>query len=326
MNRVNILFTSVGRRVALVQLFRDALDDLGVAGTIVTADMQSLVPARFTGDVHETVPAVCDSGYVDRLIQICQEHDINLLVPLIDTELLLLARNNDRFAELGVTLLSSSEAVTEITIDKRRTHDFFVANGIVTPRVYPSDYPWANGVSFPVMLKPALGSGSIGVVQASNLQELEFHFRSICNPIVQEYVTGDEYTLDILVDLAGKVRSVVPRKRLEVRAGEMSKGVTVKHSELIAEGVRIAELLPGARGPITLQCFLTDDGTITSIEINPRFGGGFPLSAAAGANFPRWIIEWVLGRDPEIGLTDWVDGLHMLRYDEAHFTRWEAHS
>jgi carbamoyl-phosphate synthase large subunit len=174
-------------------------------------------------------------------------------------------------------------------------------------------------VPLPVIVKPATGSGSVGIARAATMGELRHHLDTVPNAIVQEIATGDEYTLDILADFGGTPRCVVPRKRIEVRAGEVSKAVTVRNERLIAAGRRIVDLLPGARGPLNLQCFLAEDGRLAFIEINPRFGGGFPLSAAAGAHFPRWIIEWVRGGDPEIGPDDWQDGLYMLRYDEGLF-------
>jgi len=150
---------------------------------------------------------------------------------------------------------------------------------------------------------------------------LEFFKDKINNPILQEHLDGYEYTLDVLADFDGKVRCVVPRKRLKVRAGEVSKGVTVKDKKIIDTGKRVVEALKGARGPITVQGFLTTDAKFKLTEINPRFGGGHPLAIAAGADYPRWITEMMLGRDPEIMLDSWEDGLVMLRYDEAVFVR-----
>jgi carbamoyl-phosphate synthase large subunit len=123
-----------------------------------------------------------------------------------------------------------------------------------------------------------------------------------------------------LVDFDGKVRSVVPRLRLETRAGEVSKGMTVKHRGIMEATKKVAENLPGALGCLTIQCFLTPAEEIVFIEINPRFGGGFPLSIQAGADFPRWIIEMMLGRKSEIVFDGWQDGVVMLRYDDAVFT------
>lgn len=177
--------------------------------------------------------------------------------------------------------------------------------------------------SYPFFLKPACGSASGGATQIDNPRQLEFFLESIPDPVLQEFVAGQEYTLDILADFEGRVRCVVPRLRIETRAGEISKGMTVKNRALIDAGKRVVEALPGAMGCITVQCFLTPQGEIQFIEINPRFGGGFPLSAQAGADFPRWIVEMMLGRNPQIALDSWTDGLLMFRYDDAIFVRRE---
>lgn len=170
------------------------------------------------------------------------------------------------------------------------------------------------------MLKPYKGNSSIGVTKILNADELKFFLRYVPDAIVQEFITGVEYTMDILVDDSGRVRSVVPRRRVETRAGEVSKGITVKNIDLINAGKRVVEALPGAVGCITVQCLLTPGGEIEFIEINPRFGGGIPLSIKAGADFPRWIIEMHSGRESQIELDGWEDGLVMLRYDDEIFT------
>ena len=320
MNNFNFLFTSAGRRVSLIRSFRAALDSLGLQGKLVTADLQKNAPAPFIADVRELVPRVSDPAYIPTLLDICRRHDIHLLVPLIDTELHLLAPHRQRFAEIGVTLLVSSEEVNHLTLDKRSTHDFFRKSGILTPAILDlTSILAADNSSYPYLLKPAQGSCSVGVTKVRNEEELRFFLSYVQEPIVQELIRGEEYTLDILVDFSGKVRCVVPRLRIETRAGEVSKGMTVNNPAIIAAGKKVAEALPGALGCITAQCFLTPENEIVFIEINPRFGGGFPLACAAGADFPKWIIQMVRKEEPEICLDGWQDGLVMLRYDEAIF-------
>lgn len=316
----NILFTSAGRRVSLIRLFRKALDELGLKGKLVTTDLSKDAPAPYAADIRESVPRVTDPGYIEELKNICLRHNICLLVPLIDTELHLLAPHRELFANIGVTLLVSSPAVNEICFDKCRTAVFFRNSGFMTPKIFdPLELLSSSQTNYPLLLKPADGSCSVGVHKIRNARELEFFVDYVPNAIVQELISGQEYTLDILVDFEGNVRSVVPRLRIETRAGEVSKGMTVKHRAIMDAGKRLVEALPGALGCITVQCFLTPDGDIVFIEVNPRFGGGFPLAAEAGADFPRWIIEMMLNRNPEIELDGWCDGLVMLRYDEAIF-------
>jgi carbamoyl-phosphate synthase large subunit len=324
MSDFNILFTSAGRRVSLIRCFRRALSDLGLKGTIVTADLKNNAPAAFVGDVHVLTPRVTEPDYVPALEEICRSHAIKLLIPLTDTELGTLALHKERFGNLGVKLMAGTVETNEICFDKRSTYQFFKRIGVATPQVFdPNELQRSEGLSFPLMLKPATGSSSVGVTKIKNAAELEFFSKYIRNAIIQEFIVGDEYTLDILVDFQGRVRSVVPRLRIETRAGEVSKGLTVKHEGLIRQGKFVAESLPGAIGCVTVQAFLTPDQQITFIEINPRFGGGIPLAVQAGANFPRWIIEMCLGREPEIAIDAWQDGLAMLRYDEAIFVNKE---
>jgi len=303
--------------VSLIRLFRTALDDLGIDGKLVTADIRPDIPARFTGDIHELTPRVDQVNYIDSLLGTCERLEIALLVPLIDPELHLLAQHRERFTALGVEVLISAPGVTEISFDKRNTSAFFREADVLTPDDYCIEDVEAEKCSFPLLLKPARGSGSIGVVKLQDMNEFRFFVSRTPDPLVQEFVEGAEYTVDVLADFSGKPRSVVPRLRMQTRAGEVSKGITAKHRELIEQAVHVVDSLPGARGPITLQCFLTGAGEIKFIEINPRFGGGFPLSAAAGANFPRWIIEWVRGLDPHIELIGWEDELMMFRFDDA---------
>lgn len=316
----NILFTSAGRRVSLIRHFKQSLTDLGLTGKIVTTDIQSNAPAPFVSDDQELVPRVTDPSYIDTLKEICKRHNIRLVIPLIDTELVLLARHRDEFAEMGVTLLVSSVETNEICFDKRKTHDFFISAGLRTPAILDHQKILANpNAKYPFLLKPAEGSSSVGVTKIENATQLAFFLEYVKQPILQELVEGEEFTLDVLADFDGNVCCVVPRLRIETRAGEVSKGMTVKNPALIDAGVKVVENLPGALGCITVQCFLTLDGEIKFIEINPRFGGGFPLSIQAGADFPRWIIEMMCGRKPQIACDSWQDGLVMLRYDDAIF-------
>jgi len=321
---LNILFTSIGRRVSLVQHFRKVLSDLELEGKLIGADMSLSAPAMHVVDRKYVVCLVTDGDYISQLLDICEKEDIDLLIPLIDTELLVLAENKKRFKEVGTTALISDPDVIRIAMDKYNTYKFFTENGFDAPKLIDIDEALSrDDIKYPLFMKPAKGSASIGVMKIESKEDLEFFKDRISDPILQEYLERYEYTLDILVDFNGKVRCVVPRKRLEVRAGEVSKGMTVKDKKIIETGKRVVEALKGALGPITVQGFLTSDAEFKLTEINPRFGGGHPLAIAAGADYPRWIIEMMLGRDPEIKLDGWEDGLVMLRYDEAVFIRRE---
>ena len=320
----NILFTSVGRRVSLVRHFRKVLSDLQLEGKLVGADMSLSAPAMHVVDRRYQVYRVTNEDYIPQLLDICEREDINLLVPLIDTELLVLAENKEKLQEMGTTVLISDPDVIQIAMDKYNTHRFLSENGFATPEVLNVDEALArDDIEYPLVMKPAKGSASIGVTKIESKEDLEFFSGKIKNPILEERLDGCEYTLDVLVDFDSQVRCVVPRKRLEVRAGEVSKGMTVKDKRIIMIGKRVVEALKGALGPITVQGFLTSNDEFKLTEINPRFGGGHPLAIEAGADYPRWIIAMMLGRAPKISLDGWEDGVVMLRYDEAVFVRRE---
>lgn len=155
----------------------------------------------------------------------------------------------------------------------------------------------------------------------NNRDELAAFGRRVRDPIVQEFVEGVEHTLDVYTGFDGKPRCVVPRRRLEVRTGEVSKALIVKNPAIMAIGCAVAEVLRECRGVITVQCIVTRRGRIRVIEINPRFGGGVPLSIQAGADFPRWILSELIGKQPRIGATAFRDDLAMLRFDESVFVR-----
>lgn len=325
-NPINILFTSSGRRVSLIKKFREMYAHYLVEGKIVTADNKKTAPTAFLSDVHVQVPRVNEADYVDSLLHICKEHQIQILIPLIDTELLLLANNKHRFEESGVQIPISSPELIKISNDKNETYRFFVEHGIPTPKVYADDEILAKQYELPLIIKPLDGSASNGVTKIRNEKELYFFKDYISNAMVQEYVFGEEYTVDVMVDFNGSIKTIVPRQRIETRAGEVSKGVTKKDAGIIQAVEKVIKALPNPVGCITLQCFKKLNGEIVFIEINPRFGGGIPLSIEAGANFPFWTVSICLGETFTEMDFSWKEDVTMLRYDEAIFTESVKHA
>lgn len=324
MKEVNILFTSSGRRVELIKSFKQSLEHFNLKGKIIIADYNLYVSTAIIADICEQVPRVDDINYISRLKEICQKHKVKLLIPLIDNELYKLSLNHQSFEELGVKILVSAPETNEICFDKEKTAAFFQQVGVKTPTILDSEAILANPqYQYPILIKPANGSSSIGVTVVNNAKELEFFKDYIPNAIIQELLTGEEYTLDVLIDFTGQVRCVVPRLRIATRAGEISKGITVKNLEIIAAGKKVAEALPGAIGCLNIQCFQLSNHEIIFIEINPRFGGGIPLSIRAGANYPQWIIKMLLQQELSINLDDWQEGVMMLRHDESFFIQSE---
>lgn len=317
---MRILLTCVGRRVELIHAFRRAAQELKIRLEVHGADASKLAPAIHLVDKAHIISRTDSGEYIDSLINIVRRNKIDLLIPLIDLELSLLAESVARFEELRCRALISSEEVVRICRDKLLTYQALTRAGIDTPQTWLwSDIMQQQQFNFPYFLKPRAGSAAAGNYIVHNEDELYTFGRCVTEPIVQEFVEGEEYTLDVYTGFDGLPRCVVPRLRLEVRTGEVSKGLIVKNKAIMAIGELVAKSLGACRGVITVQCILTNTGRIRVIEINPRFGGGAPLAIHAGADFTKWILMEQLGKKPQIRPDGFRDDIVMLRYDESVF-------
>ncbi|MBM4026411.1 MAG: ATP-grasp domain-containing protein [Planctomycetes bacterium] len=314
-----VLFTCIGRRVALLRCFQEAARRLQLAVSFCGTDTTRLSPALQLCDRAFLVEPTTHVRYLDQLLSIVRDHAVSLLVPTVDLDLDLLARHKPQFEEVGCRVLVSDPDAIDTCRDKRRTFGFLRKNGFRTPRTMSVRMALAadrrGEWTWPCFLKRWDGSGSRDNAVVHDPGELRFFARRIPNALCQEFLDGTEYTCDAYVDFEMQVRCVVPRRRIEVRSGEVSKGQVVKHPQIMDQARRVVELLGAGPGVITLQLFLTSAGSLTFTEINPRLGGGAPLSIRAGADFPRWILEELTGRCPDIDFDGFTDGLMMLRYD-----------
>jgi carbamoyl-phosphate synthase large subunit len=262
------------------------------------------------------VRPITHANYIKQLLSIVRTNNVKLLIPTVDLDLKLLAQNKPKFAAAGCCVLVSTPDVVDICQDKRKTFRFLLKNGFDTPlTMSPRAALSKKKLNWPCFLKPWDGYASRGNAIVNNREELSLFAKRIPNTICQEFIKGTEHTCDVYVDFNMEVRCVVPRKRIEVRAGEVSKGQVVKHPRIMSEAARLVKALGAGPGVITLQLFLTGDGKIKFVEINPRFGGGVPLSIKAGANFPKWILQESLGEKTNIRFDGFKDNLIMLRYD-----------
>jgi len=267
------------------------------------------------------VPRCDSSEFLPSLLKICKENRVKLVIPTIDTELAFYADHRKDFADIGTTVAVSSPETVEICADKVTTHRWLVENGLPTVRQTTPESVLHNGLgwTFPLVVKPRRGSASIGCAKVPTREVLRALSQERTDLLVQEFALGYEHTVNVLVDQRGKCLCAVPHVRLEVRAGEVSKGTTAKHKGLMDLTTQIAELLPGSYGPLNIQCFLGPTGTLQVTEINARFGGGYPLAHRAGADFPKWMLEELLQLSSSASANQWEDGLTMLRYDDAVF-------
>ena len=310
----NILITSAGKRVSLVKAFKTEQKKYFPEGIIITVDANpQLSAACHVADKFYKVPRLNDPDYINELISICKLNDISLIIPTIDTELLLLSENEPRLLAEGVIPVISSVDLVRICGDKRLTHNFFESHGVKTAREYlKTDY------KLPLFIKPIDGSRSIDTFIISKEEDFRDSYFEDKKLMFLEYLDHkvyEEYTCDLYYGKDFSLKCVVPRKRIEVRDGEVNKGKTEKN--ILVRYVKAhLNFIEGARGCLTVQFFKHKfENSIIGIEINPRFGGGFPLSYFAGANFPEWIIqEYMLNQSIE-SFNDWEDNLLMLRYD-----------
>lgn len=309
----NILFTCAGRRTYLLKYFKE---QLGNEGKVIGADMQLSAPALSVADVKEQVPAVYAHDYIDRVLDICRRNDVAAIICLNDLELPILAANSERFAAEGILPIVSPTEIIDICFDKYRTARYVESLGLSTPATYinlaeAKEALAAGRLAFPLVLKPRWGSGSIGIEFVNNLEELSEVYAMLLKKVkksilatastgeeyilIQQKIEGQEYGMDVMNDLAGRTRGVSVKKKLAMRAGETDKAQTVNNAEIRAIGMKLGENLHHI-GNLDVDVF-EKDGKYYVLELNPRFGGGFPFSYEAGVNFPKAIIEWLKGND-----------------------------
>jgi carbamoyl-phosphate synthase large subunit len=315
-DNLSVLFTCIGRRVSLLNSFRRAARQLKINLPLLGTDNTELSPAFQLCDKGFLIKPITHPDYIKQLLTIVKNNRVKLLIPTIDTDLLILAQNKPKFDKAGCSVLVSEPRVVEICQDKRKTYKFLATNGFnASETINPQTALSRKKISWPCLLKPWDGAAGKNVIVVNNRKELAFFARRIPNAICQELVEGTEYTCDVYVDFDMKVRCVVPRKRIEIRAGEVSKGQVVKNKEIMMLAAELVRTLKAGPGVITVQCFLQQNGNIKVSEINPRFGGGVPLAIKAGANFPKWILLELLGKKLRVKFDRFKDGLTMLRYD-----------
>ena len=298
-----VLFTCAGQRVDIVSAF-------GRSGAFtVAADVDAFAPALYHADRHHLVPPVEDPGYVAALAEIVRLHDVKLIVPLTDLDHLQLLAGR---AELGALVLLPEPDVIEAVGDKYLAHELFVERGIPSPPTWlPDEVP--DEARYPVLVKARQGFGSRHIYRAETRAELGFFIgHTNVDSMVQQVCLGDEFSIDVFCDLDSRCLNAIPRTMIESKGGESIKGMTVKDWDLIEHGRFVAETLKLV-GPATIQCF-REDGELRVTDINPRFGGAFPLPRAAGSRYPELAIALANGERPEPRLGDFVEGIVMTRF------------
>jgi carbamoyl-phosphate synthase large subunit len=300
-----VLFTCAGQRVDIVTAFARA------GATTIATDVDQLAPALYHADRRALVPRVDDPGYVAALRDLVALHDVRLIVPLTDLDHLRLARARD---ELGgaVALVPDEETIHRCS-DKFLAHEFFDAQGIGSPPTWlPEALP--EDIRYPVLVKARRGFGSRHIYRAADARQLEFFLAyTTADSMVQAECHGVEFSVDVFCDLDGRCLAAIPRTMIESKGGESIKGMTIKDPELVDFGRKVSEALR-IIGPANVQCFREPDGELQVTDVNPRFGGGFPLPTAAGSRYPELALQLANGERPEPRLGDFREGVVMTRF------------
>ena len=315
---MNVLVTCAGRRGYLIRSFQTAVGD---RGSVFAADAAPEAPALQAADEAFVVPRVEDPDYVERLLEICDERSVDLLISLNDLELPLIAWNRDRFQAIGTVPVISSPEIVRICSDKWATVRFLRAHGIPTPATFlhlrdALDALTNGRIAFPLVVKPRWGSASVGVDRVNDVDELRLTYalerKRFADPptsaardvddqdatvLIQEWLGGEEHGIDVINDLHGRYVTTFARRKLLMRAGETDRAMTLDHPRLQQLGARLGSAL-GHVGVLDCDVFVDGD-RCTVLELNPRFGGGYPFEEAAGADIPSALLAWASGREPE---------------------------
>jgi len=310
---MNILLTSVGRRSYMVDYFKDSLKGIG----LVHASNSIETFALHLADKWIITPLVKSESYVDFLVNYSIKNNIKAIISFFDSDLLILSRHKQLFKNAGIQLVVSDYQLIKTCNDKWLTHKFLKEHEINSPATFLSIKEVITAINnkkiqYPLIIKPRWGAGSIGIFEADNHIELDIFYKktqkSITNSylkyesqdaskenvIIQEKLEGNEYGLDIFNDLNGNLLTCIPKKKLEMRAGETDSAVIISNPELIDLGRNLSAKTKHI-GNVDVDCFMVNN-KIYILEINCRFGGQYPFAHLAGVNFPKAIIKMLMGQ------------------------------
>jgi carbamoyl-phosphate synthase large subunit len=325
---LTVLLSSVGRRSQLVSCFRQAFEKLGVEGRIIGCDSNpTYAPAAYLVDQCHEVTRCNDPSFLEDVLSLAKAHNVSLIVPTIDPELPLYASAREMFRAEGIQVAISGPKTVQIAGDKVETNTWLNSHGIPTVCQASAQQVMADLERWPlpVIVKPRRGSASVGVMKITSHEMLQAVVSLNPELLIEECATGEEHTINVFVNALRQCVCTVPHRRIETRGGEVSKGVTAKNPALMQLAKTIVDALPDAFGALNIQCFLNEQGIVRVTEINARFGGGFPLANEAGATFPLWLLQEILGIPSPSEYDAWTDQLTMLRYDSSVFFKVGAH-
>lgn len=315
---MNVLILAAGTRNKVVQYFKKTFDGVG---KVVATDASELGPAIYDADKYYIVPAITEPGYIEKILQICKDEQISGVLSLIDPELSLLAENEERFKEVGTTVIGSSYELCELALDKMQMYEWLKNHGYNCARSWMDKEAFyravdAGKVTYPVFVKPYRGSASISISKVYDKGTVDLLFAHEKDLMIQEYLDGQEIGADVYIDLiSGEVASIFTKKKIKMRAGETDKAVSFKDPALF-NLIEKFVLEAGYRGQIDIDIF-DIEGKYYISEVNPRFGGGYPHAFESGVNHMKLILENLKGKANEKHIGAYEEGIYMMKYNEV---------
>ena len=314
---MNILITSAGTRNKVIQYFKENFNGIG---NVIATDMSDIAPAIYDADKFFLTPKIDDENYIDKLIEICKKEKVSAVFSLIDPELSLIAKNKDRFLEIGVIPIVSKYEVVELAFDKYEMYKYLISNGFKTAKTYSNKEDFYQDlekkiIDFPVFVKPVRGSASLNISKVTCKKELDLLFELFDDLIIQEFLNGQEIGADVYVDpISKKVVSIFTKEKIKMRAGETDKARSFKDDKLFSLIISLVEKI-GYEYMIDIDIFKIGDEYYFS-EINPRFGGGYPHAYEAGVNFPKMIINSLNHIENKKKIGEYEENIYMMKYNE----------
>ena len=315
---MNILLLSSGTRNKIVQYFRKTLEG---KGNVICTDMSNLAPSIYEANKFYTVPRMTAPGYLDVILDICKKEKIDGVLSLIDPELSLLAENREKFAAVGTTVIGSSYALCEMSLDKFQMFNWLTAHGYRCARSYMDKEAFftdadAGLITYPVFVKPARGSASISISKVYDRETIELLFAHEDGLMIQEFLDGREIGADVYIDMVShEVVSIFTKKKLKMRAGETDKAVSFKDEKLFALIEQFVKET-GYNGQIDIDIFEINGEYFIS-EVNPRFGGGYPHAFESGADHMKLIVNNLEGKANDCVIGQYEVGTYMMKYNEV---------
>lgn len=315
---MNILILSSGTRNKIVQYFKKAV---GENGKVVCTDMSNLAPSIYEADKFYIVPRMTEPGYIEVIFDICKKEKINGVLSLIDPELSLLAKNEDKFAEVGTKVIGSPYELCEMSLDKYEMFKWLTNHGYKCAKSYMDKEEFFADVElgkakYPVFVKPARGSASIAISKVYDKETVELLFAHDEGLMIQEFLDGQEIGADVYIDMiSGEIISIFTKKKLLMRAGETDKAESFKDEKLM-ELIKQFVSEAGYRGQIDIDVFDVN-GEYYLSEVNPRFGGGYPHAYESGADHMKLIVNNLEGNANNCVVGEnYKIGTYMMKYNE----------